>query len=77
MSPVPVMTATPNPVVDAVKLKNESYRVMLACGTPEAADGCWQAKRAVAWAGVEANTRAWEEFGQAMEEDYLLALKKF
>ncbi|TWW61317.1 hypothetical protein D4764_05G0014070 [Takifugu flavidus] len=28
-------------VRDAVKLKKESYRALLACGTPEAADGFW------------------------------------
>ncbi|KAI3363815.1 hypothetical protein L3Q82_001421 [Scortum barcoo] len=40
---VPVVAATPNPVVDtdtevmvrnAIRLKKESYRTMLACGTP-------------------------------------------
>ncbi|KAG1926553.1 gastrula zinc finger protein XlCGF52.1-like [Pimephales promelas] len=31
-------------VKDAVKLKKESYRAWLACGTPEAADGYRQAK---------------------------------
>lgn len=29
-------------------LKKESYRAMFACGTTEAADGYWQAKRAAA-----------------------------
>ncbi|KAK3561507.1 hypothetical protein QTP86_006177 [Hemibagrus guttatus] len=32
-------------VRDAVKLKKELYRAWLACGTPEAADVYWQAKR--------------------------------
>ncbi|XP_041864800.1 serine/threonine-protein kinase pim-2-like [Melanotaenia boesemani] len=32
-------------VRDAVKLKRESYRAFLACGTPKAADGYQQAKR--------------------------------
>ncbi|KAI3366564.1 hypothetical protein L3Q82_000487 [Scortum barcoo] len=41
---VPVVAATPNPVVDTgskgccVRLKKESYRDMLACGTPDAVD---------------------------------------
>uniref|UniRef100_A0A671XIA7 Endonuclease/exonuclease/phosphatase domain-containing protein n=1 Tax=Sparus aurata TaxID=8175 RepID=A0A671XIA7_SPAAU len=61
----------------AVKLKKESYRAWLARGTPEAADGYRQAKRAAARAVSEAKTRVWEEFGEAMEEDYRLASKKF
>uniref|UniRef100_A0A671TEK4 Reverse transcriptase domain-containing protein n=1 Tax=Sparus aurata TaxID=8175 RepID=A0A671TEK4_SPAAU len=61
----------------AVKLKKESYRAWLARGTPEAADGYWQAKRAAALAVSEAKTRVWEEFGEAMEEDYRSASKKF
>ncbi len=56
-------------VRDAVKLKKESYRAWLACGTPEAADGYRQAKRAAARVAAEAKTRAWEEFGETMEED--------
>ncbi|KAI3354885.1 hypothetical protein L3Q82_004553 [Scortum barcoo] len=41
---VPVVAATPEPggghqeVRDAVRLKKESYRTMLACGTPDAVD---------------------------------------
>ncbi|TWW56284.1 R2DM Retrovirus-related Pol polyprotein from type II retrotransposable element [Takifugu flavidus] len=49
-------------VRDAVKLKKESYRALLACGTPEAADGYRHAKRSAATAVAEAKTRAWEEF---------------
>ncbi len=64
-------------VRDAVKLKKESYRAWLACGTPEAADGYRQAKRSAARVVVEAKTRAWEEFGEAMEKDYRLASKRF
>ncbi|TWW76582.1 hypothetical protein D4764_13G0012440 [Takifugu flavidus] len=52
-------------VRDAVKLKKESYRALLACGTPEAADRYRQAKRSAATAVAEAKTRAWEEFGEA------------
>ncbi len=55
-------------IVDAA---SRSWR--LACGTPEAADGYRQAKRSAARVVVEANTRAWEEFGEAMEKDYRLA----
>ncbi len=65
-------------VRDAVKLKKESYRAWLACGTPEAADGYRQAKRSAARVVVEAKTRAWEEFGEAMEKDSMeLASKRF
>ena len=64
-------------VRDAVKLKKESYRALLARGTPEAADGYRQAKRAAARAVVEAKTRVWEEFGEAMEEDFRSAPRKF
>ncbi len=41
-------------VRDAVKLKKESYRAWLACGTPEAADGYRQAKQSAARVVVEA-----------------------
>uniref|UniRef100_A0A671V6D7 Endonuclease/exonuclease/phosphatase domain-containing protein n=1 Tax=Sparus aurata TaxID=8175 RepID=A0A671V6D7_SPAAU len=58
-------------VRDPVTLKKESYRAWLARGTPEAADGYRQAKRAAA------KTGAWEKFGEAMEEDYGSASKKF
>ncbi|KAK0144605.1 Craniofacial development protein 2 [Merluccius polli] len=66
------------PVVrDAVKLKKESYRTFLACGTPEAAGRYRQAKRSAAVAVTEAKTRTWEEFGEAMENDFQMASKRF
>ncbi|TWW80160.1 hypothetical protein D4764_10G0011900 [Takifugu flavidus] len=66
------------PVVrDAVRLKKESYRALLACGTPEAADRYRQAKRSAATAVAEAKTRAWEEFGEAMENNFRTASKRF
>ena len=49
----------------------------MARGTPEAADGYWQARHAAALAVAAAETRAWEMFGEAMAEDYRSALKKF
>ncbi|KAK3517179.1 hypothetical protein QTP70_000772 [Hemibagrus guttatus] len=61
---------------DAVKLK-ESYRAWLAWVTPEAAEAYWQAKRTAAQVVSEAKTRVWEEFGEAMEKDYRMALGKF
>ncbi|XP_051941766.1 uncharacterized protein LOC127614473 [Hippocampus zosterae] len=64
-------------VRDAVKLKKESYRAFMACGTPEAADGYRLAKRAAASVVAEAKTRAWEEFGEAMEADFRTASRKF
>ncbi|KAI3364870.1 hypothetical protein L3Q82_001056 [Scortum barcoo] len=49
---------------------------MLACGTPDAVDRYRQAKQAAARTVLEAKTRVWEEFGEAMEEDYRSASKK-
>ncbi|TWW59208.1 hypothetical protein D4764_06G0007380 [Takifugu flavidus] len=64
-------------VRDAVRLKKESYRALLACGTPEAAERYRQAKRSATTAVAEAKTRAWEEFGEAMENDFRMAPKRF
>ncbi|KAK3540855.1 hypothetical protein QTP86_002442 [Hemibagrus guttatus] len=64
-------------VRDAVKLKKESYRAWLARGTPEAAETYRQAKRTTAAVVLEAKTRVWEEFGEAMEKDYRTASGKF
>uniref|UniRef100_A0A8C9VLN8 Reverse transcriptase domain-containing protein n=1 Tax=Scleropages formosus TaxID=113540 RepID=A0A8C9VLN8_SCLFO len=64
-------------VRDAVKLKKEFYRAWLAHGTPEAADRYRRAKRSAALAVAAAKTRAWEEFGEAMEEDFRSASKRF
>ncbi|KAI3352797.1 hypothetical protein L3Q82_019235 [Scortum barcoo] len=44
--------------------------------TPEV-DRYRQAKQAAARAVLEAKTRVWEEFGEAMEEDYRSASKRF
>ena len=66
------------PVVrDAVKLKKESYMAFLACGTPEAADRYRLAKWVAASAVAQAKIRAWEEFGEAMENDFRTASKRF
>ena len=62
---------------DAVKLKKESYRAFLVRGTPEAADGYRLAKRNAASVVAKAKTRAWEEFGEAMENDFRTASKRF
>ncbi|KAI3368000.1 hypothetical protein L3Q82_026820 [Scortum barcoo] len=43
-------------VRDAIRLKKESYRTMLACGTPDAVDRYRQAKQAAARAVLEAKT---------------------
>lgn len=48
-----------------------------ARGTHESAGKYWQAKHAAAQVVTEAKTQAWEDFGEAMEEDYRLAAKKF
>ncbi len=63
-------------VRDAVRLKKESYRAWLVWDS-EAADGYRQAKRAAARVVAEAKTRVWEKFGEAMEEDYRSASKRF
>ncbi|TWW77394.1 hypothetical protein D4764_12G0007840 [Takifugu flavidus] len=62
-------------VKDAVRLKKESYRALLACLTPEAADRYQQVNWSAATAVAEAKTRAWEEFGEAMENDFRTATK--
>ncbi|TWW65163.1 hypothetical protein D4764_21G0000630 [Takifugu flavidus] len=64
-------------VRDAVRLKKESYRALLARGTPEAADRYRQAKWSAATAVAEAKTQALEEFGEAMENDLRTASKRF
>ncbi|KAL6462549.1 hypothetical protein MHYP_G00289710 [Metynnis hypsauchen] len=64
-------------VKEAVKLKKESYRAWLACGTLEAKDGYRRAKRVAASAVAEAKTQVWEEFGEAMEKDYRQAPRRF
>ncbi|KAI3362445.1 hypothetical protein L3Q82_012252 [Scortum barcoo] len=63
-------------VVDA---RRSPYQAMLACGTPDAVDRYRQAgtKQAAARTVLEAKTRVWEEFGEAMEEDYRSASKRF
>ncbi|KAI3366592.1 hypothetical protein L3Q82_009277 [Scortum barcoo] len=75
---------SPNPVVDTGSkgcCQTEegvlSDRTMLACGTPDAVDRYRQAKQAAARTVLEAKTRVWEEFGEAMEEDYRSASKRF
>ena len=62
---------------DAVKLKKESYRTFLACGTPEAVGRYRQAKQSEAAAVAKAKTRTWEEFGEAMENDFRTASQRF
>ncbi|TWW62340.1 hypothetical protein D4764_04G0009870 [Takifugu flavidus] len=62
---------------NAVRLKKELYRALLACGTPEAADRYRQAKQSAAMAVAEAKTRAWEEFGEVMENNFRTASKRF
>uniref|UniRef100_A0AAR2KE64 Endonuclease/exonuclease/phosphatase domain-containing protein n=1 Tax=Pygocentrus nattereri TaxID=42514 RepID=A0AAR2KE64_PYGNA len=64
-------------VRDVVKLKKESYRAWLACGTPEAAGRYRQAKRSAASVVAKAKTRIWEEFGEALESDFKSAPKRF
>ncbi|KAI3373305.1 hypothetical protein L3Q82_006600 [Scortum barcoo] len=50
----------------------------LACGTPgRKLTGTGRPKQAAARTVLEAKTRVWEEFGEAMEEDYRSASKRF
>ncbi|KAI3368630.1 hypothetical protein L3Q82_025638 [Scortum barcoo] len=58
---VPVVVALPNPVVDTgskgcSRMKKESYRTMLAYGTPDEVDRYRQAKASPAWTVLEAKT---------------------
>uniref|UniRef100_A0A8C6PHS8 Reverse transcriptase domain-containing protein n=1 Tax=Nothobranchius furzeri TaxID=105023 RepID=A0A8C6PHS8_NOTFU len=64
-------------VRDAVKLKKESHQIFLACGTPEAADGYRQSRRNAARVVAKAETWAWEEFGETMEQDFRTASRRF
>ncbi len=61
----------------AVRLKRESYRAWMACGTTEAANCYWQARQCVALAVAEAKTQVWEEFGEVLEKDFWSVRKKF
>ncbi|TWW61106.1 hypothetical protein D4764_05G0011960 [Takifugu flavidus] len=64
-------------VREAVKLKKEAYRSWLVCGSLEAADRYRLAKQVAAATVTEAKPRAWEEFGEAMEEDFQSAPRRF
>ncbi|TWW57306.1 hypothetical protein D4764_07G0000250 [Takifugu flavidus] len=61
----------------AIKLKKEAYRSWLVCGSPEAADWYRLAKQVAAATVTEANSWAWEEFGEVMEEDFRSAPRRF
>ena len=64
-------------VREAVKLKKESCLAFLASGTTEAADGYRQAKQIAASAVAKAKNRAWEELGEAMENEFRISSKRF
>ncbi|KAI3370561.1 hypothetical protein L3Q82_007065 [Scortum barcoo] len=50
---------------------------MLACGTPDAVDRCTgRPRKPQPKTVLEAKTRVWEEFGEAMEEDYRSAFEE-
>ncbi|MEQ2313250.1 hypothetical protein AMECASPLE_039789 [Ameca splendens] len=59
-SVVPLVAAFPEPGGAHRQKAEGSYRLWLACGTPEAADRYREAKRAVARAVAEAKTQAVE-----------------
>ena len=58
-------------------INQESIWAFLACGTPETAEGYRQAKQCMAVVIVEAKTRSWEEFSEAIDNDFRVALKRF
>ena len=62
---------------EAVKLKKQAFGSWLAQGSLESADRYWTARRAAAWAVVEAKARVWEEFGETVDKDYRTSSKKF
>ncbi|KAI3377927.1 hypothetical protein L3Q82_009055 [Scortum barcoo] len=66
-------------VRDAVRLKKESLsdHVGLWDSWTQLINRYRQAKQAAARTVLEAKTRVWEEFGEAMEEDYRSASKRF
>ncbi|KAI3367450.1 hypothetical protein L3Q82_026305 [Scortum barcoo] len=76
---------SPNPVVDTgskgCRQAEEgvlSAGTMLACGTPDAQlTGTGRPSKPQPGTVLEAKTRVWEEFGEAMEEDYRSASKRF
>ena len=49
----------------------------MASGTLESADGYRRAKQNAALAFAEGKTQAWEEFGEALENDFWTASKRF
>jgi len=51
-------------VKESIRLKKEAFRAWLAHGSPETADGYWEARRAAASAVTEAKKQVWEEFGR-------------
>ncbi|TWW53254.1 hypothetical protein D4764_0018210 [Takifugu flavidus] len=64
-------------VRDAVKLKKGSIGPYWPVGLLRQQMGNRRAKRSAATAVAEAKTRAWEEFGEAMENDFRTASKRF
>ncbi|KAK7921963.1 hypothetical protein WMY93_008865 [Mugilogobius chulae] len=71
-APRAVVARSRVPVAAAIPEPGGGHR-----NTPEAVDRYLQAKRTAARAVAEAKTRDWERFGEAMEEDYRSASKKF
>ncbi len=59
----------------AVKEAVKPFWAWLAQGSPEAANGYWEASRAADL--VVAEAEVWEEFGEGMEKDFWLASGKF
>ncbi|KAI3357886.1 hypothetical protein L3Q82_016266 [Scortum barcoo] len=66
-------------IVDAMAVRSCGRKVSGACcgGNPRTRGGHRKPKQAAARTVLEAKTRVWEEFGEAMEEDYRSASKRF
>ncbi|XP_013872670.1 uncharacterized protein LOC106523692 [Austrofundulus limnaeus] len=64
-------------VMEAIRLKEEAFRTWLSRKTPEAADRYRVAKTVAASVVADAKTWAWEEFGEAIEKDFRLTLRRF
>lgn len=63
--------------MDVIKLKKEDFRTQLSQRISEAADGYRVVRMIAALMVVNTKTLAWEEFGKAMEKDFMLTLRSF
>lgn len=71
------VTTTAGTVVTRSHQAEGGVLLGLARGILEAANRYGQAKQNVSWPAAELETQVWEEFGEAIEEDFWSALKRF